>query len=381
MSRIAYTGADIFDGASLRTGMALLSEGGTCRGIVAAEGIPGDYARTDLGGGTIAPGFVDLQVNGGGGVMFNDETTAEAIRTIAAAHASTGTLALLPTLITDTPERSRAAVDAVAEAIAAGVPGVLGVHLEGPHLSLARKGAHDPALIRRMDAKDEAFLIEAAARLPNVLVTLAPESATPDQIARLAEAGVIVSLGHTDCTYATAQESFTAGASCVTHLFNAMSQMGNREPGLVGATLDTGDVHAGLIADNIHVHAAAIRAASAAKQGPGQIFLVTDAMSTVGSDITEFTLNGRRILRRDGRLTLADGTLAGADLDMPTALSVMMREVGLSGAAALAMATAAPSDVLKRPMDFGRLVQDRPLHAIHLSRDGSGTARFVKRLA
>ena len=378
MTGKAYTGAAIFDGTTLHEHGVLLAEDGICQGI--AKAVPEGYREDRLEGGVIAPGFVDLQVNGGGGVMFNDETTVAGVRRIAEAHASTGTLALLPTLITDTPERSRAAVDAVAEAISTGVPGILGVHLEGPHLSLARKGAHDPTLIRPMTDQDEAFLIETGSRLPNMLVTLAPESVTPAQIARLVKAGVIVSLGHTDCTYATAQQSFAAGAHCVTHLFNAMSQLGNREPGLVGATLDAGAVHAGLIADNIHVHAAAIRMACAAKTGPGQIFLVTDAMSTAGSDINGFTLNGRHIRRSNGRLTLSDGTLAGADLDMPTALSVMIKEAGISSASALGMATSAACGVLKNPMGFGSLVAGGPLHAIHLSQGASGEIRFVGKL-
>ncbi|TNF22892.1 MAG: N-acetylglucosamine-6-phosphate deacetylase [Rhodobacteraceae bacterium] len=378
MTRTAYTGAAIFDGTRLHETGVLLAEDGHCRGI--AEAVPAGYEVERLAGGLLAPGFVDLQVNGGGGVMLNDETTLEGVRRIAEAHAATGTLALLPTLITDTPARSRAAVDAVERAIAEGVPGVLGLHLEGPHLSLARKGAHDPALIRAMGPEDEAFLIEAAGRLPNVLSTVAPESVTPEQIARLSAAGVIVSLGHTDCTFAMAEAGFAAGARCVTHLFNAMSQLGNREPGLVGAALGAGGVSAGLIADDIHVHAAAIRTALAAKQGPGRIFLVTDAMSTVGSDIAEFTLNGRRILRRDGRLTLADGTLAGADLDMPRAISVMTGRVGVDLAQALAMATSVPAGVLRDAQRHGALTDGAPLRAVHLTRTASGEFGFARRI-
>lgn len=365
MTVTAYQGAAIFDGTALHDGKVLLAEDGICQGIV--DVAPAGAKVVDLAGGVITPGFVDLQVNGGGGVMFNEETTAEGIAAIAAAHASTGTAALLPTLITDTPARSRAAIAAVAEAIARGVAGVIGLHLEGPHLSLARKGAHDPALIRAMTDEDEALLIEAAAHLPNLLLTVAPESVTPAQITRLSRAGVIVSLGHSDCSYDTARESFAAGASCATHLFNAMSALTSREPGLVGAALECG-VSVGLIADGIHVHPATIRAALAAKRGAGRIFLVTDAMSTVGSDIAEFTLNGRRILRRDGRLTLADGTLAGADLDMPRAIRVMTEEVGLDLSEALAMATSAPAAVLRDAKGFGHLRAGQPLNAVHLDK-------------
>lgn len=379
MTLKAYVGADIFDGVTLHSARALLADGDRVVDLVPAADVPDGCELERVDGGTILPGFVDLQVNGGGGVMFNDETTPAAVAAIAAAHASTGTRAILPTLITDTRARTRAAIDAVETAIASGVPGILGVHLEGPHLSLARKGAHDPALIRPMDREDEAVLMSAVERLPNVLVTVAPENVTAEQIARLTQAGLVVSLGHTDCGFTQAQEAFGAGATCATHLFNAMSQLGNREPGLVGAVLQSGSVFAGLIADGIHVHPASIRTALDAKKGPGKVFLVTDAMSTVGSDITEFRLNGRRVLRRDGRLTLADGTLAGADLDMPTALLLMQAEVGVTPQEAMSMATSVPASVLRNAQGFGRLSRGAPLHAIRLGPDGRIDPEFLPR--
>jgi N-acetylglucosamine-6-phosphate deacetylase len=371
MSGEAFTGAAVFDGSRLREGHALLLEGGICRGIVPEAAVPAGWRRVALGGGTVLPGFVDLQVNGGGGVQLNDAPTLEGIRAIAAAHAARGTAALLPTLITDTPGRMRAAVQAAERAVAEGVPGVLGLHLEGPHLSPARKGAHDPALIRPMEDADEAFLVEAAGRLPNLMVTLAPEAAAPERIARLSAAGVIVSLGHSDCTHAQAMAAFAAGARCVTHLFNAMSQLGSREPGLAGAALDAGQVSAGLIADGVHVHPATMRAALAAKRGPGRIFLVTDAMAPAGTGLADFRLNGRRVLRRDGRLMLEDGTLAGADIDMPGALAVLTRAVGLPLAEALAMATSVPAGLLRDARGFGRLVEGQPAAVLHLAADGA----------
>jgi len=364
MSKRAFTGADIFDGSNLLSGKALLLDGDELAGIVAGDAIPGGYDEHRLEDGTILPGFVDLQVNGGGGVMFNDETTVDGLITIAKAHARTGTHAILPTLITDTPKRTRSAVEAVAQAIATGVPGIVGIHLEGPHLSVARKGAHDAALIRKMEPQDEALLIEAAERLPNVMATVAPENVSPDQVKRLAQAGVIVSLGHTDCSMAQAQEAFDAGARCVTHLFNAMSQLGNREPGLVGAALATPGISAGLIADDIHVHAASMKLALAAKTGPGAIFLVTDAMSTVGSDITSFELNGRRVLRKDGRLTLEDGTLAGADLEFARAISVLIDRVGVPRARAYAMATSVPAGLLTSRHGLGSFTMGATANAI-----------------
>nr|MBA3326226.1 N-acetylglucosamine-6-phosphate deacetylase [Paracoccaceae bacterium] len=314
-SRTVFTGAAVFDGSTLREGAIVVVEAGRVAAVLSTAETPAG-AVTRLEGGVLAPGFVDLQVNGGDGIMLDAAAGAPGIARICAAHARLGTTGLLATLITDTPEATRAVIVAGIDAAAAGVPGFLGLHIEGPHLDPRRKGAHDPRLIRPMDAVDVAALCAAAGRLPALMVTLAPEAATPAQIAALAGAGVIVSLGHSDCGLVAARAAVDAGARAVTHLFNAMSPLGHREPGLVGAALDTGEVHAGLIADGVHVAPEAMRAALAAKRGPGRIFAVTDAMAFTGTTLPEITLGGRRIRRRDGRLTLADGTLAGADCDM-----------------------------------------------------------------
>src|SRR5690606_2088128 len=303
-----YLGAEVFDGEGLAPG-GLLVEDGHVAAVLRPEEPARGAAVVDLGGGLVAPGFVDIQVNGGGGVMFNDAPEVATLRRMAAAHARLGTLTILPTLITDTPEVTRAAIAAVAQAVAEGLPGIAGLHLEGPHLSLARKGAHDPDLIRPMGGDDLRFLLDAARSVPRLLLTIAPESVDKEQISALSDAGVIVSLGHTDAGFATCRAAFDAGARVATHLFNAMSPLGNREPGLVGAVLASGAVSAGIIADGIHVHPASLRVALAAKAGPGSLFLVTDAMAPAGTDMRSFRLNGREILRENGRLTLADGTL------------------------------------------------------------------------
>ncbi|MCA0272452.1 MAG: N-acetylglucosamine-6-phosphate deacetylase [Proteobacteria bacterium] len=360
------TGARIFDGENLGPGDLLIEGGEVAALLPVGSAVPGaEVLRLD--GGILAPGFVDLQINGGGGLMLNDRPELATVELMASANAGLGALTILPTLITDTPEVTEAAVDAVADAAAKAVPGIAGLHLEGPHLSLARKGAHDPALIRPMTEADLGFLLDAARRLPRLLVTLAPESVAPEQIARLAGAGIIVSLGHSDCSYADARAAITAGAHVATHLFNAMSQLGNREPGLVGAVLDDGRISAGLIADTVHVHPAAIRSALAAKRGPGEIFLVTDAMAPAGTDLASFTLNGRTIRREDGRLTLADGTLAGADLDFPRALRVLRDEVGVPLDRALRMATLTPARVIGLQDRCGRIAVGRRADLVHLS--------------
>ncbi|MCL6284908.1 N-acetylglucosamine-6-phosphate deacetylase [Ruegeria sp. 2012CJ41-6] len=346
---VIFIGGRFFDGNRLHDGKAASFRDGIFTGLVPETETTRDCETVDLDGGILSPGYVDLQVNGGDGVMFNDDPSVATLTRIASAHRSLGTTAILPTLITDTPEKTKAAIDAARYAINGKVPGIAGLHLEGPHLSVARKGAHDADLIRPMEDTDLRLLLAAKADIPVLKVTVAPESTTPDQIATLAAAGILVSLGHTDAGFETCKSYAEAGARCVTHLFNAMSQLGNREPGLVGATLATGTLSAGLIADGIHVHPAAMRTAWDSKAGPGQIFLVSDAMAVAGTALTEFFLEGRRISRNDGRLTLEDGTLAGADLDLTTAIRVLVNDVGVALEQALQATTTTPGALIDQP--------------------------------
>jgi N-acetylglucosamine-6-phosphate deacetylase len=343
---ITFRNGRIFDGHGLRDGHAARFENGRLAALGPDAEVASDGKVVDLAGDILSPGYVDLQVNGGDGIMFNDDPSPQTLARIADAHRRLGVRTLLPTLITDTAEKSRAAIEAAIGAVRSGVQGIAGLHLEGPHLSIARKGAHDPALIRPMERSDLDMLLAAARRLPVLKVTVAPENVTEDQVAALARAGVLVSLGHTDADFDTCSRYFAAGARCVTHLFNAMSQLGNREPGLVGAALAHGSAHAGLIADTIHVHPEAMRTAWAAKTGPGRIFLVSDAMAVAGTDRTSFELGGRRIFREAERLTLENGTLAGADLDLTTAIRVMVEEVGVPTAAALEAASTIPTGLI-----------------------------------
>jgi N-acetylglucosamine-6-phosphate deacetylase len=361
-----FSAPEIFDGEQSHRKSALKTVDGLVAEIIDIGEVPAGADLVFFEAGMIAPGFVDLQVNGGGGVLMNDAPTVEAIRTICEAHARFGTTSLLATLITDTPEATRAALKAGIEAERTGACGFAGLHIEGPHLSVARKGTHDPAMIRPMMDQDLAELLEAKRQLRTLYVTIAPESVSLEQVEQLARAGVIVSLGHTDCSFETALKYVSAGARCVTHLFNAMSQIGNREPGLVGAALASGKMHAGLIADGHHVHHASMSAALRAKTGPGKIHLVTDAMSTVGSDISGFTLNGREILRSGGRLTLADGTLAGADIDMNSCIRNAYLLLGLSKEEALQMAARNPAECIGRNGDIGSLAPDARADFVHL---------------
>lgn len=362
----AMIGASVFDGQRRHEKAALLLRGPDSLGVVDEINIPSGATRFELDGGVLVPGFVDLQVNGGGGVQFNTEPTAEGIATICRAHRRFGTTSLLPTLITDKTEITRSAVAAGVEAARRSVPGFVGLHLEGPHLSVAKKGAHDPALIRAMTREDLEHVVSASSVLPHLMMTVAPETVSNASIQVLAENGITVSLGHSAASMAMAHDAVDAGASCVTHLFNAMSPFDHREPGLVGAALEEGALSAGIIADGIHVDPAAMAIALRAKAGPGKIFLITDAMATLGTEATAFTLNGRTIKRKNGRLTLGDGTLAGADLDMISAVRIMSETVGVGLDEALRMASLYPAQVIGADRRLGHLGPGAAANIVHL---------------
>jgi N-acetylglucosamine-6-phosphate deacetylase len=314
----------------------------------------------DLDGCTLAPGFIDCQVNGGGGVLLNDMPTLDGIRRIAQAHRKFGTTGLLPTLISDDAATMHAAMAATRAAIRQRVPGVLGIHLDGPFLAPQRKGIHDAAKFRTPTAADlDSITATDAGR---VLVTLAPEQVAPETIHALAERGVIVAAGHTAATYAQTRCALVAGVRGFTHLYNAMSPLQSREPGVVGAALEDRASWCGIIVDGHHVHPAALRIALAAKPR-GKIFLVTDAMPPVGSDDAQFTLNGEVITCRDGKCTNSDGVLAGSALDMASAVRNAIAMLGVAADEALRMASAYPAAFLGLENTHGRIA---PGHAADL---------------
>lgn len=364
MTRFALTGARIFTGDRFLDGHAALIAAGRILAVVPEAEVPAETPVEPLTGGLLAPGFIDAQVNGGGGVLFNDTPEVEALARLAQAHARHGTTALLPTFITDDAARMRRAIDAV-KAAQRSVPGVLGIHLEGPFLAPARKGAHDANHIRPLTEADVSALLETDLR--PLLLTLAPERVAPALIARLAAGGVTVSLGHSDARYEVAMAAANAGARGVTHVFNAMSPLSHRAPGMVGAALDHGSLWGGIIADGHHVHPAALAIALRAKRGPARLFLVTDAMPTAGHSDDEFHLNGRKVVRRDGVLTLEDGTLAGSDLTMDAALRFAVDHLDVSLAEALRMASLYPALFLGLDADYGRITPGCRADLVHLS--------------
>ncbi len=351
MAAIALSGARIFDGSRLLDGHAVVVDGGRIAAVVADRDLPAGASRRKVAG-LLAPGFIDWQVNGGGGVLFNETTSVDGIAAIGAAHRRFGTVAFLPTLITDKREKMSQALAATATALAAKIPGVVGVHLEGPFLNPERKGVHDPRLMRPIDEDDIAAITRA--RAGRIVMTVAPEKVPSPTIARLSAAGVVLSAGHTAASYDAIRNARKAGLTGFTHLYNAMPPLAGREPGPVGAALDDDDAWCGLIVDLHHVSAASLRIAIAAR-GWQRMTLVTDAMPTVGSSETEFTLLGRIVRRRDGTLKTEDGTLAGSDLDMASAVRNTVSALGLPLEAALHMASRAPAEFLGLGKELGRI--------------------------
>ncbi|HWG67307.1 MAG TPA: N-acetylglucosamine-6-phosphate deacetylase [Rhodanobacteraceae bacterium] len=350
---IALANARVLSAQGWRDDAAVIVEGG--RTVELATRIPPNAEVRNLSGRILLPGFIDCQVNGGGGVLFNDQPTAEGIRAIGAAHRRFGTTGFLPTLISDTTDKMRAAIGAVDAAISENVPGVLGIHLEGPFLSRARKGVHAEKYLHAPDAS-ELRLAESLHR-GVTLLTLAPECVSADAIRQLAAEGVIVSAGHSNADYATVRAALDAGVRGFTHLYNAMSPLTSRAPGVVGAALDDPDSWCGVIVDGHHVDAASLRVALRAKPR-GKVFLVTDAMPPVGAADPSYVLNGETIIARDGICQTANGTLAGSALSMIDAVRNTIDLLGVPLDEAARMASTYPADFLGMGTTHGRIETD-----------------------
>ena len=371
MSRLRFTNGHIVTPGGVVDQIVLTLDGGR----IAALAPDGDAERTiDLDGGWMMPGFIDTQVNGGGGVLFNDEPTVEGVAAIARAHMPYGTTAMLPTLISDDPSVIARALDAVDAAIDAGTPGIVGAHIEGPFLNVARKGIHDPAKFRRLDADTMALLTRP--RRGRVMLTLAPELADLAQIRALAAAGVLVCGGHTDATYAQTVDAIDAGLRGFTHLYNAMSPLKHRAPGVVGAVLDDQTTWSGLIVDGAHLHPAVIRIAMRARP-VDRLMLVTDAMPTVGQTDKRFTLQGKAITVENGVCVNADGTLAGSDLDMATAVRNLVATTGTEPAVAAAMASTYPAAFLRLDDERGSIAAGMVADWVTLTADFTVTGTWI----
>jgi len=346
----AVAAACVFDGVSVHRDAAVIIEGTSIAGVAARAELPPSMPVHKLPEDLwLAPGFIDVQVNGGGDVLFNDAPTPQTIRQIVAAHRRFGTTSLLPTLISDSPAKMKSALAAV-DALFGLEPGVLGIHLEGPFLSPEKAGVHNPRAIRKPTPNDIAAI--AAPREGVTLVTLAPEEVPRGFINNLASAGVRMALGHSMATYTQTREAMTAGLTGFTHLFNAMRPLESREPGPIAAALESPDAWYGLIVDGVHVAPAMLRLAL---RGAGRPVLVTDAMPPVGGTRSTFTLNGETITARDGRCARQDGRLAGACLDMATAVRNCVRLLDMPLTDALRFASLHPAQFLGLGDRLGQL--------------------------
>ena len=351
--RVALVNGRVLQGDALSEGRTVLIEASRIVAVVADDDPRCRGAsRYDLGGGLLLPGFIDSQVNGGGGVLFNDAPSVESIRAIGAAHRRFGTTGFLPTLISADLDVVARAIAAVRAALEAGVPGVLGIHIEGPFLNAARKGVHDGAKLRELDPSALGLL--SSLREGRTLVTLAPEMTTPELIEKLVKAGVVVSAGHTNATYAEVQPALEHGLTGFTHLFNAMSQLTGREPGVVGAALSDPNSYCGIIVDGVHTDPVVLRLALKCKSHE-RFMLVTDAMPSVGTNNGSFTLQGRRISVHGTVCLDEDGRLAGSSIDMASCVRNAMSMLELPLAAAVRMASTTPAEFLGLASDIGRI--------------------------
>ena len=343
-------------GEGFRDDLAVVLEAGRITAVLpdAAPSLGHAGEQVDLQGGWLLPGFIDVQVNGGGGALFNNTPDVATLRTIAAAHRRFGTTAMLPTLISDDLQVMRAAIAATHDAIAQAVPGVLGIHLEGPYIAPARKGTHDASKFRVPDAEEVAL----AASLDNgvTLLTLAPERVPLETIRALVERGVIVAAGHTAASYEEVRAGLDAGIRGFTHLYNAMSPLQGREPGAVGAALEDRDSWVGIIVDGVHVHPGSLRVALAAKPR-GRLLLVTDAMPPVGAADPSYVLYGETITAIEGVVRYAAGSLAGSALDMATALRNTVQLLGQPLAEAARMASTYPAQFLNVDDRMGHIAE------------------------
>ncbi len=353
----------LFDGHSLHENMAACVENGVITRLA-----PKAPARATPLDGTLSPGFFDIQINGGGGVLFNSSPHRDGLAAIAKAHHAIGTRHWLPTVITDAPEVLEAAVSAVLESY--GELGIVGIHIEGPHIALARNGTHKSSYIRPFDGHTMAQLKRLRAKDIPVLLTLAPEAAHAGQVAEIVALGVTVSLGHTNATAAVVEAALAEGATLFTHLFNAMSQMENRAPGVVGAAINSG-AYTSIIADGVHVDPTMLALACRARPASNRMILITDAMPTVGGP-DHFELYGETVFLKDGRLINPQGSLAGAHTTIMEGIATLQK-VGVSLEEALRMATRNPAELMGLEADIGGLVGAKVGDALVLGEGGAPT--------
>ena len=362
------TGARIFDGTQFLDDHCVVIKSGRIESILPANAISLNQQDTHikLDGGTLAPGFIDLQVNGGGGILFNNAPNSETAITMINAHRTKGVCGIFPTLISDSTETIDAGVNAIRSLITAKFPGILGVHIEGPFFNMSRRGVHNEQYIRKISQQDMEWLISLA-DIPTLL-TLAPECTKQGQIRELTNAGMIVCAGHTDAHAHEVKSAIQEGLIGFTHLFNAMRPMTSREPGVVGAALADENSYCGIIVDNHHVHPTSVLVAHQAKSR-GKLYLVSDAMATVGSPHKEFELYGETIAEKDGCLVNSEGKLAGSAIGLIDAVKLTHQSVGLSLEECLRMASLYPARFIQQDHLRGHIKIGYQADMVHFNDD------------
>ncbi|MEH0742941.1 N-acetylglucosamine-6-phosphate deacetylase [Vibrio cholerae] len=369
----ALTNCKLYTGSDVLTNHAVIVNQGLIEAVCPEDALPQAIKTIDLKGANVSPGFIDLQLNGCGGVMLNDEITAQTMQIMHQANLKSGCTSYLPTLITSSDEDMRAAVAAAREYHAQYQNQSLGLHLEGPYLNVAKKGIHSVDYIRPSDDSMIDFMCDNADVIAKV--TLAPEHNDAAHIERLSAAGIVVSIGHTNATYAQARQSFDSGVTFATHLFNAMTPMVGREPGVVGAIYDTPDVYAGIIADGFHVDYANIRIAHKIKGE--KLVLVTDATAPAGADMDYFIFVGKKVYYRDGKCVDEHGTLGGSALTMIEAVQNTVEHVGIALDEALRMATLYPAKAIGVDNKLGRIKKGLVANLTVFDRDFNVQATVV----
>ncbi|EGR1120269.1 TPA: N-acetylglucosamine-6-phosphate deacetylase [Vibrio parahaemolyticus] len=369
----ALSNCKIYTGSDVLTDHAVIVENDLIQSIVPVAELPKGIEVKDLNGANLSPGFIDLQLNGCGGVMLNDAITAETMQIMHEANLKSGCTSFLPTLITSSDEDMRAAISAVREYHKKYQNQSLGLHLEGPYLNVAKKGIHSVDFIRPSDDG----MIDLICSNADIIakVTLAPEQNDPEHIARLKAAGIVVSIGHTNATYAEARKGFEAGITFATHLFNAMTPMVGREPGVVGAIYDTPEIYAGIIADGFHVDYANIRIAHKIKGE--KLVLVTDATAPAGANIDHFIFVGKKVYYRDGKCVDENGTLGGSALTMIEAVQNTVEHAGIALEEALRMATLYPATAIGVEDRLGRIRKGMVANLTIFDRDFNVKATVV----
>jgi len=349
----AITASQVFDGSTWKFQHGVVIDNDTIVGVEPLDELGSEIPITDYGDGVIAPGFIDLQVNGGGGVLFNNEPTVSSLQTMITAHRATGTTAMMPTLISDEQSVYPAGISAVNQIMGSGNPSVLGLHIEGPFLSQKKRGTHQQTMVRQITGDDIRWLTSSAASLPLIL-TLAPEHCSAGQIKQLTNAGVMVCAGHSNATAQQTKAALSEGLRGFTHLFNAMNPLTARDPGVLGVALNDRESWAGIIADGHHVDPVNLSLAHRTK-APGKLCLVTDAMATVGAVKKSFSLYNETITEDNGVLINAEGNLAGSAIGMIQAVAVAHHSAGIELGECLNMASSYPAAFLNRHKELGQL--------------------------